>query len=134
MGNMLSLFQTKKETLIMFQKDKFWEKQKMYLWETWKKHIICFSDFSFRNTFCVSVGKTLWKSQNMSRNGFFWAKHHPVPAVSVAATMPHQWLCTSTFGRFSSIRKTAQPQHLRLSYKWVVNYFFILKNVTEPDF
>jgi len=70
MGNMLSLFQTKKETLIMFQKDKFWEKQKMYLWETWKKHIICFSDFSFRNTFCVSVGKTLWKSQNVSLNGF----------------------------------------------------------------
>jgi len=33
-GNMLSLFQTKKETLIMFQKDKFGEKQKIYLWET----------------------------------------------------------------------------------------------------
>jgi len=37
MGNMLSLFQTKKETLIMFQKDKFKKKQnkqKTYLWET----------------------------------------------------------------------------------------------------
>ena len=65
----------------MFQKDKFWEKQKIYLWETWKKHIMCFSDFSFRNTFCVSVGKTLWKSQNVSLNGFFWGKHHPAPAV-----------------------------------------------------
>jgi len=29
----------------------------------------------------VSVGKTLWKSQNLSQNGFFWGKHHPVPAV-----------------------------------------------------
>ena len=42
---------------------------------------MCFSDFSFRNTFCVSVGKTLWKSQNMSLNGFFRGKHHPAPAV-----------------------------------------------------
>jgi len=81
---MLSLFQTKKETLIMFQKDKFWEKQKIYLWETWKKHIMCFSDFSFRNTFCVSMGKTLWKSQNVSLNGFFQGKHHPAPAVHSA--------------------------------------------------
>jgi len=68
----------------MFQKDKFWEKQKIYLWETWKKHIMCFSDFSFRNTFCVSVGKTLWKSQNVSLNGFFQGKHHPAPAVSLS--------------------------------------------------
>jgi len=86
MGNMLSLFETKKETLIMFQKDKFWEKQKIYLLETWKKHIMCFSDFSFRNTFCVSVGKTLWKSQNVSRNGFFWGKHHPAPAVLIVCS------------------------------------------------
>ena len=42
---------------------------------------MCFSDFSFRNTFCVSMGKTLWKSQNMSLNGFFWGKHHLAPAV-----------------------------------------------------
>ena len=42
---------------------------------------MCFFDFSFRNTFCVSVGKTLWKSQNMSLNGFFQGKHHPAPAV-----------------------------------------------------
>jgi len=27
------------------------------------------------------MGKTLWKSQNVSLNGFFWGKHHPVPAV-----------------------------------------------------
>ena len=27
------------------------------------------------------MGKTLWKSQNMSLNGFFWGKHHPAPAV-----------------------------------------------------
>jgi len=27
------------------------------------------------------VGKTLWKSHNVSLNGFFWGKHHPVPAV-----------------------------------------------------
>jgi len=32
-----------------------------------------------------SVGKTLWKSQNMSRNGFFQRKHHLVPAVYVAS-------------------------------------------------
>jgi len=31
---MLSLFQTKKETLIMFQKDKFFVFLKIYLWET----------------------------------------------------------------------------------------------------
>ena len=31
---------------------------------------MCFLDFSFRNIFCVSVGKTLWKSQNVSPNGF----------------------------------------------------------------
>jgi len=43
---------------------------------------MCFSDFSFRNTFCVSMGKTLWKSQNVSLNGFFRGKHHPAPAVS----------------------------------------------------
>jgi len=42
---------------------------------------MCFSNFSFRNTFCVSVGKTLWKSQNVSLNGFFQGKHHPAPAV-----------------------------------------------------
>jgi len=43
---------------------------------------MCFSDFSFRNAFCVSMGKILWKSQNVSLNGFFQGKHHPVPAVS----------------------------------------------------
>jgi len=42
---------------------------------------MCFSVFSFRNTFCVPMGKTLWKSQNVSLNGFFWGKHHPAPAV-----------------------------------------------------
>ena len=42
---------------------------------------MCFSDFSFRNIFCVSMGKTLWKSQNVSLNGFFQGKHHQVPAV-----------------------------------------------------
>jgi len=68
--------------------DKSWEKQKIYLWETWKKHIMCFSNFSFRNTFCVSVGKTLWKSQNMSLNGFFWRKHHLVPAVCATCPTP----------------------------------------------
>jgi len=38
---------------------------------------------SFRNTFCVPMGKTLRKSQNMSLNGFFRGKHHPAPAVKV---------------------------------------------------
>ena len=75
----VSFFVWNKES--MFPIDKSWEKQKIYLWETWKKHIMCFSDFSFRNTFCVSVGKTLWKSQNMSLNGFFHGKHHLAPAV-----------------------------------------------------
>jgi len=42
---------------------------------------MCFSYFSFRNTFCVSMGKTLWKSQNVSLNGFLQGKHHLVPAV-----------------------------------------------------
>ena len=32
-------------------------------------------------TLCVSMGKALYKSQNMSRNGVFRGKHHPVPAV-----------------------------------------------------
>jgi len=27
------------------------------------------------------MGKTLWKSQNVSLNGFFQGKHHPAPAV-----------------------------------------------------
>jgi len=54
----------------MFQKDKFWEKTKIYLWETWKKHIMCFSDFSFRNTFCVSMGKTLWNHKMCLLMGF----------------------------------------------------------------
>jgi len=75
----------------MFPIDKFWEEQKIYLWETWKKHIMCFSDFSFRNTFCVSMGKTLWKSQNMSLNGFFQGKHHPAPAVAQAYVQGASW-------------------------------------------
>jgi len=29
------------------------------------------------------MGKTLWKSQNVSFNGFFRGKHHPAPAVEV---------------------------------------------------
>ena len=29
------------------------------------------------------MGKTLWKSQNVSLNGFFQEKHHPAPAVFV---------------------------------------------------
>jgi len=49
---------------------------------------MCFLDFSFRNTFCVSVGKTLWKSQNVSLNGVFQGKHHLVPAV-LYITYPH---------------------------------------------
>jgi len=53
---------------------------------------MCFSDFSFRNTFCVSMGKTLWKSQNVSLNGFFQGKHHPAPAVE-----PHHAPHTSMF-------------------------------------
>jgi len=65
----------------MFQKDKFWEKQKIYLWETWKKHIMCFSDFPFRNTLCVFVVKTLWKSQDMSKNGFFQGKQYLTPVL-----------------------------------------------------
>ena len=32
------------------------------------------------------MGKTLWKSQNVSLNGFFWGKHHPALAV----TMKHE--------------------------------------------
>ena len=74
-------FKQRKKHLSCFKKINFEEKQKIYLWETWKKHIMCFSDFSFRNTFCVSVGKILWKSQNVSLNGFFQGKHHPGPAV-----------------------------------------------------
>jgi len=36
------------------------------------------------------MGKTLWKSQNMSLNGFFQGKHHPAPAVLVEKV--HQFL------------------------------------------
>jgi len=41
------------------------------------------------------MGKTLWKSQNVSLNGFFWGKHHLVPAVSAAGAahlfLNHVW-------------------------------------------
>ena len=57
------------------------ETQRVFLEGKFEKHIMCFSDFSFRNTFCVSMGKPLWKSQNVSLNGFFQGKHHPAPAV-----------------------------------------------------
>jgi len=40
-----------------------------------------FLKFSFQKHPLCFCGKTLWKSQHMSRNGFFWGKHHPVPAV-----------------------------------------------------
>jgi len=33
-----------------------------------------FLKFSFQKHPFVSMGKTLYKSQNMSRNGFFWGK------------------------------------------------------------
>ena len=57
------------------------ETQRVFLKGKFEKHIMCFSNFSFRNTFCVSMGKILWKSQNVSLIGFFQGKHHPVPAV-----------------------------------------------------
>ena len=34
----------------------------------------CLSDLSLKNTFCVSVGKPLWKPHDMSINGFFQKK------------------------------------------------------------
>jgi len=40
-----------------------------------------FLKFSFQKHFLCFRGKTLWKSQNMSLNGFFQGEHHPVPAV-----------------------------------------------------
>ena len=76
-------FKQRKKHLSCFKKINFEKNKKNYLWETWKKHIMCFLDFSFRNTFWVSMGKTLWKSQNVSLNGFFWGKHHPAPAVTL---------------------------------------------------
>jgi len=30
------------------------------------------------------MGKTLWETQNLSINGFFPGKHHPVPAVDIS--------------------------------------------------
>jgi len=71
---------------------------------------MCFSDFSFRNTFCVSMGKTLWKSQNMSLNGFFRGKHHPAPAVltgSILTEIITLRYSTSVFSNshFSGLRK-----------------------------
>ena len=91
------------ETQRVFPIDRFLVFLKIYLWETCflcfkqrKKHLSCFKKINFeknkkfiygkpeRNTFCVSMGKTLWKSQNVSLNGFFRGKHHPAPAVYVA--------------------------------------------------
>ena len=60
------------------------ETQRVFLKGKFEKHIMCFSDFPFRNTLCVSVGKTLWKSQHMSRNGFFQGKQYLAPAVYVS--------------------------------------------------
>jgi len=40
-----------------------------------------FLGFLFQKHFLCFHGKTLWKSQNVSLNGFFQGKHHPVPAV-----------------------------------------------------
>ena len=43
-----------------------------------------FLRFFFQKHFlCFHGKKTLWKSQNVSLNGFFRGKHHPAPAVIV---------------------------------------------------
>jgi len=95
----------------MFPIDRFFVFLKIYLWETCflcfqqrKKHLSCFKKINFeknkkfiygkpeRNTFCVSMAKTLWKSQNVSLNGFFQGKHHPAPAVpQVEANASHNF-------------------------------------------
>jgi len=67
------------------------ETQRVFVKGKFEKHIMCFLDFSFRNTFCVSMGKTLWKSQNMSLNGFFQGKHHPAPAVDALTLNGKEW-------------------------------------------
>jgi len=72
MGNMLSLFQTKKRHLSCFKKINF-KKNKKFIYGKPE-----------RNTLCVSVGKTLWKSQHMSRNRFFQGKQYLAPAVGGA--------------------------------------------------
>ena len=59
------------------------KKGKIFLWEKSEKNMTCFSDLSLRNTFCVSVEKTLWKPHDMSMNGFFQGKQHLAPAVSI---------------------------------------------------
>jgi len=64
----VSFFVWNKES--MFPIDKSWEKQKIYLWETWKKHIMCFSNFPFRNTLCVSMGKAFRNHKTCLEMGF----------------------------------------------------------------
>ena len=49
------------------------------------RHVLWFPmGFSFRNTFCVSVGKTLWKSRNLSINRFFRGKQHLAPCTALS--------------------------------------------------
>jgi len=64
----VSFFVWNKES--MFPIDKSWEKQKIYLWETWQKHIMCFSNFPFRNTLCVSMGKPFKNHKTCLEMGF----------------------------------------------------------------
>ena len=51
-----------------------------------------FLELSLRNTFCVSMGKTLGKPHHMSINGFFQGKQHLVPAVHPLMCAWHAWV------------------------------------------
>jgi len=104
------------------------ETQRVFLKGKFEKHIMCFLDFSFRNTFCVSVGKTLWKSQNMSLNGFFRGKHHTAPAVPGVFTSgppnyhpsyhPHQFSTTPSLSgdRFHQYDQNLTQSQILISY------------------
>ena len=80
---------------------------------------MCFSDFSFRNTFCVSVGKTLWKSQNVSLNGFFRGKHHPAPAVQCTSAIAYAAGAASLFYALPLYEKTPYHTSALTGADWV---------------
>jgi len=48
------------------------------------------------------MGKTLWKSQNMSLDGFFLGKHHPAPAVHLVRVAPGDEWKTAFQTRYGS--------------------------------
>jgi len=63
--------------------------------QTSEKHITCFFEFYFflsKILFVFPWEKTLLETQDLSINGFFLGKHHPVPAVHPITIIHHYFL------------------------------------------